>query len=96
MRLGLRYVRGLRKAAGERDRGRARGARPFASLQDLVDRAALHRDELTALAEVGRAERLRPHAAQRAVAGGARGAAAGPAVARTPTTAPDALAAAAR
>ena len=52
MRLGLRYVRGLRKAAADRLLAE-RAARAFASLQDLVDRAALHRDELTALAEVG-------------------------------------------
>jgi error-prone DNA polymerase len=52
VRLGLLYVRGLRKAAGERIVA-AREACPFASLQDLVDRAAPHRDELAALAEVG-------------------------------------------
>jgi error-prone DNA polymerase len=52
VRLGLRYVGGLRKAAGERiaaERARAR----FGSLQEFVDRAGLHHDELTALAEAG-------------------------------------------
>jgi error-prone DNA polymerase len=52
LRLGLRYVAGLREAAGKRiaaERARA----PFAALQDFVDRAALHDDELKTLAEVG-------------------------------------------
>ena len=52
VRLGLRYVRGLRKVAADRLLAK-RDTRPFASLQDLVDRAGVHRDELTALAEVG-------------------------------------------
>ena len=52
VRLGLRYVAGLRQKAGERIAA-ARAAAPFTSLQDMVDRADLHRDELTALAEVG-------------------------------------------
>ena len=47
----------LRARACARRRGSAivaeRRRRPFASLQDFVDRAGLHRDELTALAEVG-------------------------------------------
>jgi len=52
VRVGLRYVAGLRKAAGERlaaERARA----PFGSLQEFVDRSSLHHDELTALAEAG-------------------------------------------
>jgi len=52
VRLGLRYVRGLREAAGKRiveERGRA----PFASIADLAARTGLRRDELTALAEIG-------------------------------------------
>ena len=52
VRLGLGYVRGLRRAAGERlvaERQRA----PFASLDDLVRRAGLERDEQRGLAEVG-------------------------------------------
>ncbi|HEY6552291.1 MAG TPA: error-prone DNA polymerase, partial [Vicinamibacteria bacterium] len=52
VRLGLQYVRGLRKEAGERIAA-VRGDRPFASLQDFVDRAALRRDEQRILAEVG-------------------------------------------
>jgi error-prone DNA polymerase len=52
VRLGLRYVAGLRQKVGERIAA-LRAERPFASLQDMVDRADLHKDELTALAEVG-------------------------------------------
>jgi error-prone DNA polymerase len=52
VRLGLRYVRGLRQAAGESIVA-ARRARPFVSVQDLVDRADVHRDELPRLAETG-------------------------------------------
>jgi error-prone DNA polymerase len=49
VRLGLRYVRGLREEAGrcmERER-------PFSSADDLVRRAGLHRDEVARLAEIG-------------------------------------------
>ena len=52
VRLGLRYVRGLRAEAARRiavERERA----PFASLQDFVDRSGLRRDEQRALAEAG-------------------------------------------
>ena len=52
VRLGLRYVRGLRAEAGQRiaaERARA----PFASLQAFVDRTGLRRDEQRALAEAG-------------------------------------------
>jgi error-prone DNA polymerase len=52
VRLGLRYVRGLRAEAGRRiaaERARA----PFASLQAFVDRTGLRRDEQRALAEAG-------------------------------------------
>jgi error-prone DNA polymerase len=52
VRLGLQYVRGLRKEAGERMVA-VRAARSFASLQDFVDRAGLRRDEQRILAEVG-------------------------------------------
>jgi error-prone DNA polymerase len=52
VRLGLRYVAGLRQKVGERIAA-LRAEKPFASLQDLVDRAFLHHDELVALAEVG-------------------------------------------
>ncbi len=49
VRLGLRYVRGLREEAGrcmERER-------LFSSADDLVRRAGLHRDEVARLAEIG-------------------------------------------
>jgi error-prone DNA polymerase len=53
LRLGLRYVRGLREEAGQalvRERGRA----PFTSIQDLTRRVPeLRKDELTTLAEIG-------------------------------------------
>jgi error-prone DNA polymerase len=52
VRLGLRYVAGLRAAAGKSVLT-ARDASPFASLQDLADRTELRRDELQRLAEVG-------------------------------------------
>jgi error-prone DNA polymerase len=52
VRLGLQYVRGLRQEAGERIAA-VRSGRPFASLQDFVDRALLRRDEQRILAEVG-------------------------------------------
>jgi error-prone DNA polymerase len=50
MRLGLCYVRGLRKQAGEA----IVQARPFTSVEDLARRVPeLHKDEMTRLAEVG-------------------------------------------
>ena len=52
VRLGLRYVRGLRAEAGERI-ATERRLRPFGSLQDFVDRTGLRRDEQRMLAEVG-------------------------------------------
>jgi len=52
VRLGLRYVKGLRQAAGERI-AEERERRRYDGLQDFVDRAGLRRDELHALAEVG-------------------------------------------
>ena len=52
VRLGLRYVAGLRAEAGQRIEAE-RGLRPFASLQELADRCGLRRDELRTLAEVG-------------------------------------------
>ncbi|MFQ5514572.1 MAG: DNA polymerase III subunit alpha [Myxococcota bacterium] len=65
VRLGLRYVDGLRREAGERI---AAGA-PFGSLDDLARRAELHRDELERLAEIGAcarlAERSRDHSGGR-------------------------------
>jgi error-prone DNA polymerase len=52
VRIGLGYVSGLRRLAAER-LVRERGRRPFASLEDLVERAELHRDEVRDLAEIG-------------------------------------------
>ena len=52
VRLGLRFVRGLRQAAGESIVS-ARRWRPFVSVQDMVDRTDVHRDELPRLAETG-------------------------------------------
>jgi error-prone DNA polymerase len=52
VRLGLRYVRGLREAAARAIVG-AREARPFASVQDLALRAGLARDEVETLAAIG-------------------------------------------
>jgi error-prone DNA polymerase len=52
VRLGLGYVRGLRAEAAERIEAE-RAVRPFASLQDFVDRAGLRRDEQRDLAEAG-------------------------------------------
>jgi error-prone DNA polymerase len=53
LRLGLRYVRGLREEAAQsllRERTRA----PFTSIQDLAQRVPeLRKDELTTLAEIG-------------------------------------------
>jgi error-prone DNA polymerase len=48
----LRYVRGLRREAGERI-VRERGVRAFASMGDLMERAALRADEVETLAEAG-------------------------------------------
>ena len=52
VRLGLRYVRGLREGAA-RAIVSARGERPFASIADLARRAGLARDELATLAAIG-------------------------------------------
>src|SRR3972149_6282595 len=52
VRLGLRYVRGLREGAA-RAIVSARGERPFASIPDLARRAGLARDELATLAAIG-------------------------------------------
>ncbi|MCX8072345.1 MAG: error-prone DNA polymerase [Candidatus Binatia bacterium] len=52
LRLGLKYVRGLRAEAGERI-VRERETKPFASLEDFVHRCALRESELATLAEIG-------------------------------------------
>ncbi len=59
VRLGLRYVRGLREDMGkhiEEERRRA----PFASAADLVRRTGVRRDELTQLARIGALGSLEP------------------------------------
>ena len=55
LRLGLRLVKGLGEATGRRIEG-ARRERPFASVEDLVTRAALDRRELDAVARAGALE----------------------------------------
>jgi error-prone DNA polymerase len=53
LRMGLRYVRGLREEAGQALL-RERGLSPFASIHDLTRRVPeLRKDELTTLAEIG-------------------------------------------
>jgi error-prone DNA polymerase len=53
LRLGLRYVRGLRQEAGQA-LVRERGCAPFTSIHDLTRRVPeLRKDELTTLAEIG-------------------------------------------
>src|SRR5688500_17210209 len=52
VRLGLRYVKGLREAAG-RALVAARAERPFVSARDLAGRAQLARDEMQTLAAIG-------------------------------------------
>jgi error-prone DNA polymerase len=67
VRLGLRYVGGLREVAGrgiEAERRRA----PFANAADLARRVALRRDELEALAELGSLGSLEPSARGRRAA----------------------------
>ena len=54
VRLGLRYVDGLREAAALRIAAEA----PFESVADLAHRSGLHRDELERLAETGACARL--------------------------------------
>ncbi len=59
VRLGLRYVRGLREEAGRRLESERR-RRPFASVEDVVKRGDLRRDELAQLARVGALASLEP------------------------------------
>jgi error-prone DNA polymerase len=57
LRLGLRYVTGLRESVG-RAIVAARGERPFASLADLARRAGVAPDELMTLAATGAVDAL--------------------------------------
>ncbi len=60
LRIGLRYVRGLREIAG-RALVRARGEKPFSSIDDLALRVPeLQKSELVALAEIGAINFLNP------------------------------------
>ncbi len=59
VRLGLNYVRGLRRPSADAIAG-ARERRPFSNIQDLVDRVpALRKDELRRLSEIGALNFLR-------------------------------------
>jgi error-prone DNA polymerase len=60
LRLGLRLVRGLGEAAGRRI-AQARASDPFASVQDLAERARLDARELGALAAAGALDGLAGH-----------------------------------
>jgi error-prone DNA polymerase len=57
IRVGLRQVRGLGEETGRRIES-ARAQAPFASVEDLAERAALKKNELEALAEAGALELL--------------------------------------
>jgi error-prone DNA polymerase len=59
VRLGLRYVRGLREEAGLRLEAE-RKRRVFASVEDLVKRGGLRHDEVAQLARVGALASLEP------------------------------------
>ena len=52
IRLGLRYVKGLRREAAERIEAE-QAVRRFASIEDLAERCRLRRNELAALASLG-------------------------------------------
>jgi error-prone DNA polymerase len=67
VRLGLRYVAGLRKQAGQAIEAE-RARRPFAGIADLAARVALRRDELEALAELGALAGIDPAAGARRAA----------------------------
>jgi error-prone DNA polymerase len=60
LRLGLRLVKSLPEAAAHRIMA-ARGERPFANTQELVERAGLNRRELEALAAAGALAALSGH-----------------------------------
>jgi error-prone DNA polymerase len=67
VRLGLRFVRGLREEAARRIEA-ARRERPFAHTADLAQRAALSREELLALAELAALGSIEPRARSRRAA----------------------------
>ena len=57
VRIGLRYVRGLREEVGQRI-VEERGRQPYASVGDLAARCRLRREELSSLAEIGALAKL--------------------------------------
>ncbi len=63
LRLGFRLIAGFQEAVAER-LVRARGGRPFVSVQDARDRALLTKRDLTLLAEAGAFDRLAGHRRQ--------------------------------
>ena len=67
VRLGLRFVRGLRAESARRIEV-ARGERPFAHVADLARRAELSRTELLTLAELGALASIDPDASSRRAA----------------------------
>jgi error-prone DNA polymerase len=90
LRLGLRYVRGLREEAGRAilaERARA----PFADIDDLARRVpVLRRDEMTTLAEVGALNPLKAlHRRDALWKGGRAMRPAGPLLEEVPETAPE-------
>jgi error-prone DNA polymerase len=67
VRLGLRFVHGLREDAARRIEA-ARAARPFEHVADLAKRAALARADLMTLAELGALSSIDPSASSRRTA----------------------------
>jgi error-prone DNA polymerase len=77
IRIGLRYVRGLRQSAGEAIE-QEQADRPFASIDELVERCGLRAEEAASLARIGALSRLgrRPRGegvSQRGTPGAVRG-----------------------
>jgi error-prone DNA polymerase len=60
LRLGLKFVRGLRAGAGKAIAAERRRGGPFASAEDLARRCGLHADELETLAAIGALGDLEP------------------------------------
>ncbi len=58
IRVGLRQVKGLGEEAGRRIEASRIGGRPFLSIEDLIDRARLKKNEVEALAEAGALETI--------------------------------------
>ncbi len=59
IRIGLRYVKGLRSQSGEIIE-QERRRHPFTSTEDLIERCGLHEDEATSLAAIGALGSLAP------------------------------------